>query len=120
MDYKELDVWKEAKILVCKVYENTRAFPESEIFGLVMQMRRASVSVVSNISEGCGRNSSADIIRFLHMARGSLNELETQLFVSFDLDFIEQEKLDEILDLVVKCKRLVNGFIRYLKNRKSN
>lgn len=117
MDYKELDVWKETRKLVFVIYKNTRNFPFDENYGLMSQLRRAAVSVVSNIAEGCGRNSSLDTKRFLYMARGSLNELETQLYLSFDLDFIDEKILNELLKRTVRCKRLLNGFIKYLRKR---
>jgi four helix bundle protein len=99
-DYKkyiELNVWIEARKLVSEVYSATRSFPKEEQFGLSNQMRRCSVSIPSNIAEGCGRNHKKDSLRFFYIARGSLYELETQLFLSSDLNFIEKPQLDKYL-----------------------
>ena len=78
--YTELEVWKESRILVKDIYSITKSFPKEEIYGLSNQLRRCAVSIPSNIAEGCGRRTSADTIQFLHISRGSLYELETQLY----------------------------------------
>ncbi len=117
MDYKELDVWKETRELVGIIYENTAHYPIEESFGLKSQIRKSSVSVSANIAEGCGRGSTADTIRFLYMARGSLYELETELYLSYDQKYIELKVLNNLLIRIIKCKNLLNGFISYLRNR---
>ncbi|MCA0958028.1 four helix bundle protein [Muricauda ruestringensis] len=113
MEYIELDVWKESRELVKLVYDLTKVFPKEEIYGLTNQIRRCSCSIPSNIAEGCGRKTPNDTIRFLHIARGSLYELETQLFLSFDQEYLSQKELDLILSQIVLCKKLLNGFINY-------
>ena len=113
--YIELDVWIEARKLVNDVYLLTNDFPKEEIYGITNQIRRCSVSVPSNITEGCGRQTAKDIIRFLYISRGSLYELETQLYLSNDLNFISKEKLKIILLQIETCKKLLNGFINYYK-----
>ena len=84
--YTELEVWKESRILVKDIYSITKSFPKEEIYGLSNQLRRCAVSIPSNIAEGCGRRTSADTIQFLHISRGSLYELETQLYIALDLN----------------------------------
>lgn len=79
MEYTDLDVWIESRKLVKMVYDITKTFPKEELYGLVNQMRRSAVSDPLNISEGCSRRTSADTIHFLHIAHGSLYELETQI-----------------------------------------
>lgn len=79
--YKDLDVWQAARILANQVYSITRDFPRDEQFGLTSQMRRCSVSIPSNIAEGCGRNHPKNSIQFFFIARGSIYELETQLYI---------------------------------------
>ena len=112
-EYYNLDVWVESRLLSVKIYNLTKNFPKEEQFGLTSQIRRCSISVPSNIAEGCGRNTSKDTIRFLYIARDSLYELETQLFLSSDLGFIKKSELDDVLEYVVVCKKLINGFIKY-------
>ena len=114
MDYKELDIWIQARKLVKIVYVLTKSFPRDEQFALTSQIRRCAVSVPSNIAEGCGRQSNKETIHFLHIARGSLYELETQLILADDLGYISLDILTT-LDEVERVKKLLNGFIKYYK-----
>ncbi len=111
--YIDLDVWKEARALANNIYTATRSFPKEEIFGLTSQMRRSAVSVPSNIAEGCGRNHPKDSIQFFFIARGSLYELETQLYISFDQKYIDELLLKSILLKLETTRKLLNGFIKY-------
>ena len=87
--YTDLDVWKQARILASVIYGITGSYPKSEQFDIISQMRRCAVSVPSNIAEGCGRQQhTKETIQFLNISRGSLCELETQLYISQDLKFI--------------------------------
>ena len=104
--YTELKVWQEARNLSKEVYSITAKFPREEQYGLINQMRRSAISVPSNIAEGCGRNHSKDSVQFFHIARGSLYELETQLYLSFDLNFLEETKLKGILQLTETTRKL--------------
>lgn len=108
-----MDVWKESRQLVKLVYDVTKAFPNEEVYGLTNQLRRCSCSIPSNIAEGCGRKTPNDTTRFLHIARGSLYELETQLFLSLDQEYLNQKELDSIMNQLILCKKLLNGFINY-------
>ena len=81
----KLEVWKEAMALVRTVYAVTRGFPKEETYGLALQLRRAAVSIPSNVAEGAGRDGDKEFLRFLSIARGSLSELETQLLIAADL-----------------------------------
>lgn len=114
MDYKELDIWMQARVLVKLVYVLTKSFPKDEQFLLTSQVRRCVVSVPSNIAEGCGRHSNKETIHFLHIAKGSLFELETQLILAKDLDYIKSD-INIILSEVERVKKLLNGFINYHK-----
>lgn len=113
MDYVDLDVWKKSRSLVNEIYNLTKKFPKEELFGLVSQMRRSAISVVSNIAEGIGRKFSKETIHFLYISRDSLYELETQLYISYDQVFCSKEDLDFLLEKISDCKRLINGFIKY-------
>jgi len=112
VDYKELDIWIQARKLVKSVYVMTKSFPKEEQFSLTSQVRRSSVSVPSNIAEGCGRQSNKETIHFLHIARGSLFELETQLVLAKDLDYVKSD-INIILLEIKRVKKLLNGFINY-------
>ena len=114
MDYKELDTWVQSRKLVKMVYILTKSFPRDEQFSLTSQVRRCVISVPSNIAEGCGRQSNKDTIHFLHIARGSLFELETQLILANDLEYISSD-IKTILEEVERVKKLLNGFINYHK-----
>jgi len=115
MKYTELNVWIETKKLVSDVYLLTKKFPKDELYGIVSQIRRCAVSVPSNIAEGSGRRTSKDTIQFLHISRGSLYELETQLYISSDQDYIFKNDLIAILNQTERCMKLLNGFINYYK-----
>lgn len=118
MEYIELEVWKEARALVNSVYRVSKTFPKDEMYGLTSQIRKCAISIPSNIAEGCGRRTSADTIQFLHIARGSLYELETQMYLATDQDYLTGEDFDLMLNQVIKCKKLINGFIKYYKSNK--
>lgn len=113
MDYTQLQVWQQARILVDGIYELTTRFPKEELFGLSNQMRRAAVSVPSNIAEGCGRRSNKETIRFLYISRGSLFEIETQCYLALDRKYIEENDFAPIYSSIQHCKRLLNGFINH-------
>lgn len=113
MDYKELDIWVQARVLVKTVYVLTDSFPKAEKFSLTSQVRRCVISVPSNIAEGCGRQSIKETIHFLHISRGSLFELETQLILAADLDYISD--IEVVLKQIERVKKLLNGFINYQK-----
>ncbi len=114
--YTELSVWIQSRQLTKRVYELTRQFPKDELFGLTTQIRRAAVSIPSNIAEGCGRQHTRDTLQFLFIARGSLFEVETQLYLSIDLGYIQEAELSELLVAVTNCKKLLQGFIRYYRS----
>jgi len=114
-DYTDLEVWQESRKLTNNIYGLTKLFPKEEQFGLSNQIRRAAVSVTSNIAEGCGRQTSKDTINFLHISRGSLYELETQCFVALDQAYISKQQFESIYTHIQSCKRLLNGFINYYR-----
>ncbi len=113
--YKELDVWVKSRMLVKEIYIITMNFPKEEIYGLVSQIRRCAVSVPSNIAEGYGRQYKKETIHFLHIAHGSLYELETQLYISCDLKYISETRLNELLPMLEECRKLLSGVISYFE-----
>lgn len=106
-NYRNLVVWQRARILVKQIYLFTHTFPKSEVFGLSSQMQRAAVSVLSNIAEGYGRQSDKELVYFLRIAKGSLFELESQLYVAVDLGYITEEKIAETMDLCDEISRML-------------
>lgn len=116
-DFKELDVWIEAKKLVLMIYKTTETFPKHELFGLSNQIRRAAVSVPSNIAEGIGRKTAKDAAHFLYTSRGSLFEIETQTIISFDLNYMSIKQSEELQVQIQICRRLINGMINYFEKQ---
>jgi four helix bundle protein len=110
-DYRNLIAWQKAKRLALDVYRCTRKFPRDEIYGLTSQMRRAAVSVPSNIAEGKGRHSHKDLVHFLYHARGSLLELETQISIARDLEYIDQPAFEILESETEEVGRILNGLI---------
>lgn len=113
--FTDLEVWQQARRLANSVYTVTKSFPKEELFGLTNQLRRAAISVPSNIAEGAGRYTRKDNLQFLYIARGSLYELECQLYLASDQQYIYSNQLEELLAEVEKSKKLLNGFISYLR-----
>jgi len=111
--YKELRVWQFAMELVFRIYAVTPAFPKQELYGLVSQMQRAAVSIVSNIAEGKGRTSNKEFAHFLSNARGSLHELETQVMVAAHLKYINEEVEKELLDRMADIGRMLTGLMTF-------
>jgi len=104
--YKELKLWQKSIDLVTTVYNLTRNFPPVEKFGLVSQLNRSAVSIPSNIAEGAGRNSDKEFIQFLAFAQGSSYELETQLIISKNLEYITIEDLTSLTDQIVELQKM--------------
>ncbi len=112
MDHKDLDVWKKSMDLVVKVYQITQLFPETEKYGLTSQMRRAAVSIPSNIAEGAARKGDKELMQFLYISIGSLSELETQYLIAIRLEFIT--KVDTFELQLIEVKKLLIGFKNYI------
>lgn len=113
--HHELIAWQESMALVKEIYKVTQGFPKEETYGLVSQMRRAAVSVPSNISEGAARGSQKEFVQFLIIARGSLSELETQLLLSRDLGFMKEDQ--QLMQKVEKIFALIGGLLKNLRER---
>ena len=113
--FKELKVWQKAYQLCIEVYRITKTFPKEEVYGLTSQVRRAAVSVPSNIAEGYGRRTAGEYIQALYVAYGSNCELETQILLSGDLGFIKGEDLDKLQKGLGDVERLLKALIRSLE-----
>lgn len=114
-NYKDLIVWQKSRLLVKEIYKITKNFPEDEKFGLTSQVRRAAISIVSNIAEGHSRNSTKDYIRFVSMAIGSISEVEAQLIVASDLKFIEYKSNEHIFALINEIQKMLHSLRNSLK-----
>lgn len=108
--FKELEIWKRGRLFCSKIYELTSKFPEAEKFGLTNQLRRASVSIPSNIAEGSSRNSDKDFSKFLKITLGSAYEIETQLLITRDLQFITEKELEDIISELEQIIKMVSKF----------
>ena len=115
--YRDLLVWQKGMALARDVYQLTRSFPSEEKFGLVSQMRRAAVSIPSNIAEGQARKSTGEFVQFISTAEGSLAELDTQVQLSVDLGFSDPTHVARVSDAVTELKRMLNGLRRSLLKR---
>jgi four helix bundle protein len=115
-NFENLDAWKEAHILVLSIYQATKEFPKEEQYGLQSQLRRAAVSVASNLVEGNERRSKKEFMQFCFMAKASLAETRYQLKLSKDLNYITNHAYDKLLDQSIKTNKLISGLISYLKS----
>ena len=113
--FRDLKVWQKSKVLVKQIYEMCKRFPKEEVYALSSQMRNSAVSVPSNIAEGYGRHSRSDYIRFLRIASGSLYELETQVEISFDLDYIEKDLCSKVIEDINEIERMLSSLIKKLE-----
>ncbi|MDR0799299.1 MAG: four helix bundle protein [Dysgonamonadaceae bacterium] len=116
MTHKDLIVWKKSMHLVKLIYQQTKNFPKDEIYGLVSQMRRAAVSIPSNIAEGHGRCSYKELVRFLFIALGSSSELETQLIIAYELEFIQEANYMEVMNLNDEVRKMLVSLIKTKNN----
>ena len=113
--FRDLLIWQKSMNLVTDIYQVTRNFPQAEMFGLTSQLRRASISIPSNIAEGYGRNTSKDYLRYLQIALGSLYEIQTQLEIAFNLHFLEIFDFNKMISLCLEIERMLTSLIAKIK-----
>jgi four helix bundle protein len=113
-NYQELIAWQKAIDLVEDVYKASKSFPREEIYALTSQIRRATVSIPSNIAEGQGRRTTADFLRHLSIAYGSLREVETQILIAVRLRYLAQRNTEAVMKLAGEVRRLLNGLLNSL------
>ncbi|MFC7346801.1 four helix bundle protein [Chryseobacterium zhengzhouense] len=114
-NFKELLVWQKSISFVTEIYQLTNVFPKDEMYGLTSQIRRASISIPSNIAEGNSRRSVADYLQFLKIARGSSAEVETQLIIAKNLKFLSEENYLKLNQDITEISKMLNGLINSLK-----
>lgn len=111
-NYKKLDVWNKAVDFATQIYSVTKNFPKEEVYGLTSQLRRASVSISSNISEGAGRNSDKEFRQFLNISFGSCSEIETQLIISYKLGYLSKDDFTSLLEEVISIQKIIYKLIQ--------
>lgn len=114
--FTDLVTWKEAHKLALFIYKITKVFPKEEIYGLTNQIRRAAVSVSSNIAEGFSRRSNPEKRQFYHQALGSLTELQNQLLIARDIEYLDKKIFLEVADQTVTVSKLINSLIKFVNN----
>lgn len=112
--HRKLILWQKSLDFVIELYQNLRNFPAQEQFGIVVQMRRASISIPSNIAEGAARKSRKEYLKFLYIARGSISELDTQLEISLRLKYLSSQKYSELQEKLDELSKMLNGLITSL------
>ena len=112
--FRELIAWQKAMDLVVEVYRLTESFPKSEVFSLTNQLRRAAVSIPCNIAEGQGRSTTKDFVHFLHISKGSLQEVETQIELGLRLKYVSDAECQNVASRTAEVGRILNGLIRSL------
>ncbi|MBI2055822.1 MAG: four helix bundle protein [Candidatus Sungbacteria bacterium] len=114
--FTDLNAWKNAHLLVLEIYKLTKNLPKEEMFGLTNQIRRADVSISSNIAEGFSRNSYKEKIQFYYIALGSTTEVQNQLLIARDLDYVSGEIFSDIAEKTIVVNKLINGLIKASKS----
>lgn len=113
-NFKTLEIWKKSRMLVKELYDELSYFPGDEKFGITAQMKRAAISIPSNIAEGCGRGTTKELNHFLNISIGSNCELETQIYLANDLGFLSDEKAAYYSDQLTQIRRMTLGLIKTL------
>jgi len=115
--FEELTIWQEARELTNRIYILSKRFPKEELYGLTSQVRRASVSIMSNIAEGFNRRSTKEFINFLIISRASVSEVQNDLYISLDLKYIDKENFETIYNHAQKISMSINKLITYLRSQ---
>lgn len=113
VSHKDLEVWKKSVSLVTEVYQATSLFPKEEIYAITSQIRRSAVSIPSNIAEGAARQTNKEFIRFLFIASGSCAELDTQMLIAHQLQYLDEDTYKELCPKVEEVGKMINGLIKY-------
>jgi four helix bundle protein len=114
-DFRQLKVWEKSHQLALAVYKATKEFPKEELYGLTSQIRRASISIPTNIAEGCGRTTEKDFARFIQISMGSASETEYQLILARDLEFLPKETHEKLHNDVEEVKRMLASLLKTLR-----
>jgi four helix bundle protein len=115
--FEELIIWQESRKFANNIYKLTKNFPQEELYGLTSQIRRAAISIMSNIAEGFDRRTTKEFISFLIIARASVSEVQNDLYISLDLNYINKENFQNTYNHAQKIAKLINGLITYLRSQ---
>lgn len=118
--FEGLIIWQESRKFINDIYKLTKNFPQEELYGLTSQIRRAAISIMSNIAEGFDRRTTKEFIHFLIIARASASEVQNDLYISLDLNYINDEDFKTIYNHAQKIAKLINGLITYLRSQREN
>ena len=113
--HRDLKIWQKGILLVKEIYLMCKDLPQDEIYSLQSQLKRSAVSIPSNIAEGFGRQSTKSFIQFIKIARGSLLELDTQVTIAFELEFIDKKKFEKIIDIIREENLMINAYVKSLQ-----
>jgi four helix bundle protein len=116
-NFRNLLIWQKSMSLTTKIYNSTKNFPKEEIFGLTSQIRRSSISIPSNIAEGFGRDSNKEYLRFLNISIGSLFEMQTQLEIAKNIQYLNDEEFNNLYDDSREIERMLVSFVSKIKER---
>lgn len=114
-DFRDIKVWHKAHNLALKVYKVTETFPREEAYGLTSQIRRSATSIPTNIAEGCGRNTDAELARFMEIASGSASELDYLLLLAMDIGLLAEDRYKELLAELVEIRKMLTTFIKTVR-----
>ncbi|MBA7506219.1 hypothetical protein ES706_04900 [subsurface metagenome] len=114
-DFRDIKIWQRAHNFVLKVYKVTKPFPQEEVYGLTSQIRRAAASVPTNIAEGCGRNTDAELARFMEIASGSASELDYLLLLAKDIGLLAENGYVELLTELTEIRKMLTTFIKTVR-----
>lgn len=114
-DFRSLKVWEKSHELTLRIYKVTETFPRQELYGITSQIQRAAVSIPTNIAEGCGKDSDAELKRYCLIAMGSSSELEYLLLLANELSYLQEDNYQELQNLLIETRKMLNAFIQKLK-----
>lgn len=115
-EYKKIEAWKRSHRLVLGIYALTENFPSDEKYGIISQLRRAALSIPTNIAEGCGRSTERDLVRFMDIASGSASEVDYLLYLAMELKYIDQDKYAAAGGELIEIRKMISGYVKTIRN----
>lgn len=115
-DYKKIEVWKRSHRLVLGIYTLTEQFPSDEKYGIISQLRRAALSIPTNIAEGCGRSTERELVRFMDIASGSASEVDYLLYLAMELKYIDQDRYEAAGGELIEIRKMISGYVKTIRN----